>query len=1208
MKKNLCSVLLVLGLIVSLVSQTSVTASAESDDPASLLAAQSTSYPIYTSVSPSGGGTCTTDVSSAEEYDTVYITATAADGYELSEVRVTNSDGEEQRTFTQDDGTILFYMPASYARVSAMFTAVDNGDDEDDNESEIISSIGVSITAPQGGDTVENGRADGFISLSSGNHYYLEWASWIGEDEEGYMVVYSDQNDGEGESVTFTAGETYYLMFNVKADDGYDFPDTMETSDISITGATLEGIYDITNVLSDYSDYSVVQLIASVTVTESTVGNGDEDPGEISEITLYVEPPVIGDNCGTEPDVSEEYDALYTITNAFWCDTEGNSYGTGIVFAEGLRYCINVSLQTEEGYVFNENLTVQLEGADDAEILYGPYTYAEAPDLASLTISVVPVEEAESRPASQTQIWTGNPDDSHNTFETSGGKVAVSYTPSEPNVYVLDAKDGTSYVSAEIVQFYEGDEFTVYAQADDGYRFAGWYHVNIDYDMSGSDGNKAYQGDAISTESSYTYKPGETIVSGDTDTLLYICAVFEEDTAETSYELTLDKPSLVEAGADGISYHFNAPETGYYTLNADGKDDEDAEYLITCYDESGLLGNSGYFIGGFTRFMIRGCDYYYVASAAEKTENNNADGYTITLSMAEGFDAFCSGSPEWNLSGDSKTEVTFPASGDPDSTRYKAVQLSVGESGFYRFKLRYGGGHNSNLHPLLLDGEGRCITKGDISSESILASDLASGSVYYMIPDCLHSSEETTFSLSAELTDHTEWCLDGHSHRWSSEDSVVKATFGREGGYCTVCTNCGLEYMYYTWSAVGDVTLADTVYTYDGKAKTPAVTVSDTDGTILQAENYTVTYSDNTKAGTATAKVTLVGDRYEGSRSLTFRINAKAIGTPSGKTLKYTGKAQTGVAAGDGYTVTNGSSTNAGTYTATVKLKDSNYIWSDGTMADKTVEWSISKASQSITAKAAANSVAVGKTTTISLGGAKESPACTYASSNTAVATVDKNGKVTAKKVGKVTITVTAAATTNYAKATQKVTINVVPAATSSVTVANLATGTKVTWKKVTGATGYYIYRNGSKIKTITSGSTLTYKDTKANTNGTRYTYKVVAYNKTYGTSTLSKSKVYYRVARPAISSVKNTAAKKMTVKWGKNAKGTGYQIQYSTSSTFASGNKTVTVTQKGTVSKVISGLTKGKTYYVRVRTYKTVSGTKYWSAWSVKKKVKIAM
>ena len=80
-----------------------------------------------------------------------------------------------------------------------------------------------------------------------------------------------------------------------------------------------------------------------------------------------------------------------------------------------------------------------------------------------------------------------------------------------------------------------------------------------------------------------------------------------------------------------------------------------------------------------------------------------------------------------------------------------------------------------------------------------------------------------------------------------------------------------------------------------------------------------------------------------------------------------------------------------------------------------------------------------------------------------------------------------------------------------------------------------------------------------------------------------------------------------MTVKWGKNAKANGYQIQYSTDKTFKSGNKAVTVTGASTVSKVIGNLTKGKTYYVRIRTYKTVGSAKYWSVWSAAKSVKIS-
>ena len=78
-----------------------------------------------------------------------------------------------------------------------------------------------------------------------------------------------------------------------------------------------------------------------------------------------------------------------------------------------------------------------------------------------------------------------------------------------------------------------------------------------------------------------------------------------------------------------------------------------------------------------------------------------------------------------------------------------------------------------------------------------------------------------------------------------------------------------------------------------------------------------------------------------------------------------------------------------------------------------------------------------------------------------------------------------------------------------------------------------------------------------------------------------------------------------MTIRWGKNAKATGYQIQYSLKSSF-SGKKIVKIAKKTTVKKTVAKLTKGKTYYVRIRSVKKVSGRTYYSAWSAKKKVKV--
>ena len=90
----------------------------------------------------------------------------------------------------------------------------------------------------------------------------------------------------------------------------------------------------------------------------------------------------------------------------------------------------------------------------------------------------------------------------------------------------------------------------------------------------------------------------------------------------------------------------------------------------------------------------------------------------------------------------------------------------------------------------------------------------------------------------------------------------------------------------------------------------------------------------------------------------------------------------------------------------------------------------------------------------------------------------------------------------------------------------------------------------------------------------------------------------------------KPTAAKRaLTVKWNKPKatflkQTTGYQIRYSTKSSMA-GAKTKLVTKSGTTSLKLTKLKAKTKYYVQIRTYKTVNGVKYYSAWSAKKSLK---
>ncbi|MCD7820636.1 MAG: Ig-like domain-containing protein [Clostridiales bacterium] len=140
-----------------------------------------------------------------------------------------------------------------------------------------------------------------------------------------------------------------------------------------------------------------------------------------------------------------------------------------------------------------------------------------------------------------------------------------------------------------------------------------------------------------------------------------------------------------------------------------------------------------------------------------------------------------------------------------------------------------------------------------------------------------------------------------------------------------------------------------------------------------------------------------------------------------------------------------------------------------------------------------------------------------------------------------------------------------------------------------------YSSSNTSVVKVSSSGK-VTVKGL-----GIAYITVTAAQNSRYSKTT-KKIKVKVVPKKVTLSSL-TRGRKKITVKW-KTTTCSGYQIQYSTSSSFKS-YKTVTVSGKSSKSKVISGLKSKKKYYVRVRAYyKSSAGTVYGS-WSSKKSVK---
>ena len=147
--------------------------------------------------------------------------------------------------------------------------------------------------------------------------------------------------------------------------------------------------------------------------------------------------------------------------------------------------------------------------------------------------------------------------------------------------------------------------------------------------------------------------------------------------------------------------------------------------------------------------------------------------------------------------------------------------------------------------------------------------------------------------------------------------------------------------------------------------------------------------------------------------------------------------------------------------------------------------------------------------------------------------------------------------------------------------------------------------------KNITQSITVKYNG-KTLKNGTDYTVSYSS-NKNIGTATVKiagKGSYTGTITKtfkinPAKQEIQKLTAKSKAffVDWAQKGSATGYEIQYATNSKFTSAKK-VTITNNKTDKTTVSKLSGKKKYYVRVRSYTTVKGTKYYGAWSASKSV----
>lgn len=217
-----------------------------------------------------------------------------------------------------------------------------------------------------------------------------------------------------------------------------------------------------------------------------------------------------------------------------------------------------------------------------------------------------------------------------------------------------------------------------------------------------------------------------------------------------------------------------------------------------------------------------------------------------------------------------------------------------------------------------------------------------------------------------------------------------------------------------------------------------------------------------------------------------------------------------------------------------------------------------------------------------------------WKSSNSGIVKVNSYGKITAVKPGKATITVY----NGNVKASCVVTVK--PKKTSFSSLSLLSSGNvKLKWKKNEGVTGYVIYRatspNGTykKVKTIKGANKLTVT-LKGFTGSKPYYYKIRAYKTISGKNVYGEYSGVRTCGPEKVSSVKAKACsgRKVRLTWKRTGSTAGYEIYRATKKN-GTYKKIKTITKAKTVSYTDKSLKKGRTYYYKIKAYRTIKGKK---------------
>lgn len=227
-----------------------------------------------------------------------------------------------------------------------------------------------------------------------------------------------------------------------------------------------------------------------------------------------------------------------------------------------------------------------------------------------------------------------------------------------------------------------------------------------------------------------------------------------------------------------------------------------------------------------------------------------------------------------------------------------------------------------------------------------------------------------------------------------------------------------------------------------------------------------------------------------------------------------------------------------------------------------------------------------------------------WISLNTVVADVDMNGVVNANSPGKTTVL--AFDPESQLLNACEVTVTGKPAykAPSNFSVIfRLGKGeARLKWNKVKSATKYKIaYRKAGSKKWSFKTTQKTSYTVKGLKKGKLYEFKVSA----IGSKGMGKWTDIKRRYSKALKTKIKAGRKRVTIRWNRDKKASGYQIIYSYRKNM-SGAKMITVKGSKITKKTIKKLKKGRIVYVRVRPVKKYKGKQYYGAYSSQKHAKV--